>query len=197
MTKPKKFFICLFFSIPAILLTIGFLRGASPPHEMLHPSGEMSIRMMVAAMLPGPLVEYFGPTRFLRGWMALRRNFGVIGFVYALLHMIFYLADKGTLGAIIGELPQSEIWTGWFGLVLMLVPAAISFDAAVRSLGRRWKMLQRLVYPALLLSILHWVFLEWHWVPAMVHVVPLVIAWSLRLLARNGLARKRRRAVVS
>lgn len=192
MKLRTKVLFWLLFSLPAILLSIGFLRGSMPPHDMLHPSGEMSIRLMVGAMLPGPLIDYFGPNRFLRGWVALRRNLGVIAFIYALLHLIFYLADKGTLTAVLGELPLASIWTGWLGLLLMLVPAALSFDAAVRALGRRWKRLQQITYGALLLSILHWVLLEWHWVPALVHLIPLLVAWTWRAMARKGRRRKRR-----
>jgi sulfoxide reductase heme-binding subunit YedZ len=185
MTLTKRLPFWLLFSLPAILLTFGFLRGATPPQEMLHPSGEMAIRMMVAAMLPGPLIEFFGPNRFLRGWIALRRNFGVIGFIYALLHLIFYVADKATLAAVLSDLPQSAIWTGWLGLVLLVVPAAISFDAAVRALGRRWKRLQQVAYGALLFSIVHWVLLEWRWLPALAHMTPLLVAWALRAMARS------------
>lgn len=185
MSLTKRIPFWLLFSLPAILITFGFLRGTTPPEEMLHPTGEMAIRLMVAAMLPGPLIEYFGPNRFLRGWMALRRNFGVIGFIYALLHLIFYVADKGTLVAVLSDLPKAPIWTGWLGLVLLVVPAAISFDAAVRALGRRWKRLQQVAYGALLFSIVHWVLLEWHWVPALVHLAPLLVAWTLRGLGRS------------
>jgi len=195
MTLRKRIPFWLLFSLPAILLTIGFLRGAMPPQEMLRPSGEMAVRMMVAAMLPGPLVEYFGPNRFLSGWIRLRRNFGVIAFIYALLHLIFYVADKGTLAAVLGELPKSAIWTGWVSLILMVIPAAISFDAAVRALGRRWKRLQQVSYGALLFSIVHWVLLEWHWGSALVHLTPLLVAWTLRAVARSRRRRLRSASV--
>lgn len=194
MKLRTKILFWLFFSLPAILLSIGFLRGSTPPHDMLHPSGEMSIRLMVGAMLAGPLIDYFGANRFLRGWVALRRNLGVIAFIYALLHLLFYLADKGALVAVLGELPIASIWTGWLGLLLMLVPAALSFDAAVRALGRRWKRLQQITYGALLFSIVHWVLLEWRWVPALVHLAPLLVAWTLRAMSRHRRSRKRRYA---
>ncbi len=194
MTLRTKVLFWLLFSVPAILLTTSFLRGAAPPEQLLHPSGEMSIRLMVGAMIPGPLIDYFGPNRFLRGWVALRRSLGVIAFIYALLHLLFYVVDMGTLSAILSQLPLPSIWTGWLGFFLMLVPAAISFDTAMRALGRRWKRLQQLVYPAFLLSILHWVLLEWHWVPALIHILPLVVAWSLRAMARKGYGRKARYA---
>lgn len=194
MTLRTKVLFWLLFSIPAILLTLSFLRGTMPPHDMLHPTGEMSVRLMVGAMLPGPLVDYFGLNRFLRGWVALRRSLGVIAFIYALLHLLFYIADMGALPAIMDDLAKASIWTGWLGLFLMLIPAAISFDAAMRALRRRWKRLQQLAYAALFFSILHWVLLEWHWVPAMIHILPLAVAWTLRAMARNGYGRKARYA---
>ena len=172
------------FSVPAVLLTAGFLRGGDP-QPMLHPTGEMAIRMMVAAMLPGPLRDFFGPTRFLRGWMALRRNLGVLAFIYATLHLVFYCADKQSATAVLGEIVEPRIWTGWIAILLMLVPASISFDAAVRALRRRWKSLQQLAYPAALFSVAHWILLEWHWTPALIHLAPLSVAWTLRIIGRR------------
>jgi sulfoxide reductase heme-binding subunit YedZ len=87
----------------------------------------------------------------------------------------------------IDEFVIPGIWTGWLAFALMLVPAAISFDAAMRRLRRRWKLLQRLVYPAFLLALAHWLLLDWSWGPALVHLVPLLVAWTLRLvLSRNS-----------
>ena len=68
---------------------------------------------------------------------------------------------------------------------LLLVPAAISFDTAMRRLGRRWKQLQRLVYPAFLLALIHWLLLDWAWGPALVHLAPLLVAWTLRMFMRR------------
>lgn len=193
MRLRTKVFFWLLFSLPAILLMVGFLRGNSP-QGMLHPSGEMSIRLMIGAMLVGPLIDYFGPDRFLRGWIALRRSLGVIAFTYALLHVLFYVADMDSLPAILGDLEQPAMWTGWLAVALMLIPASISFDAAMRALGRRWKRLQQVAYAALAFSLVHWVLLEWRWAPAIVHLAPLAWAWTLRAMARNGHGRKARHA---
>ena len=78
--------------------------------------------------------------------------------------------------------------------MLMAVPAAISTNRAMRVLGRRWKLLQRLVYPALVFALLHWALLDRAWGPALVHLAPLGLAWSLRLAARNGYRLRRRLA---
>ena len=173
-------------AVPALLMLIDFARGAVLAMDLLHPTGEMSVRLMIAAMLPGPLAAFFGPTRFLSGWLAIRRNIGVAAFLYAVLHLAFYLADMRMLSAIVEEIELPSIWTGWLALALMAIPAAISSDLAMKSLGRhRWKVLQRLVYPILVLSLAHWLLLDWAWQPALVHLVPLIVAWTLMLIGRQ------------
>lgn len=141
---------------------------------------------MILALLPGPLTEFFGPNRFLRAWLAIRRNLGVAAFAYAALHLAAYVIDMQALSAMLAELGLPGIWTGWLALAMMAVPAAISTDRAVRRFGRRWKLLQRLVYPALLLALIHWTLLDRAWGPALVHLAPLGLAWAMRLAARNG-----------
>ena len=174
-------------ALPALLMVADFSRGAVPAMDLLHPSGEMAVRLMIAAMLAGPLAGIFGPNRFFRGWLCVRRNLGVAGFGYAMLHLAFYIADMGILAAIVDELALPSIWTGWSALALMAVPAAISSDRAMRTMGRRkWKAAQRLVYPALLLSMAHWLLLDWQWLPAVVHLSPLIVAWLALLLFRPG-----------
>lgn len=162
--------------------------GAVPAMDLLHPTGELAVRLTVLALLPGPLAEAFGAGRLLRAWIAARRWLGVAAFGYALLHLAIYAADMGTVAAMADELELPGIWTGWVALALMIPPAAISFDAAMRSLGRRWKQVQRLVYLALAAALAHWVLLDWHWQPAVIHFAPLIVAWALR-----GRARMRRR----
>lgn len=175
----------LLLALPALGMTIALARGQALAMDLLHPSGEMSVRLMVLALLPGPLAEVFGPNRFLRGWLAIRRNLGVAAFGYAVLHLIFYMADVRQIGAMIDELPLPSIWTGWLALALMLVPAAISFDRAMRALKRRWQHLQYFVYPALLIALAHWLLLGWNWQAPLIHLAPLAIAWALRAHARS------------
>lgn len=184
----------LLLSVPAAWMLWGYASGAVMVMKLLHPSGEMAVRLMVLAMLPGPLADAFKPNRFLRGWLAIRRNLGVAAFAYALLHLLFYVIDMAMLSAIIDELTIASIWTGWLALALMIPPAAISFDAAMRALGRRWKAIQRLVYAALSLTLVHWLLLDWHWQPAAIHLAPLIIAWLLRAWKRRAQFRSQRTA---
>ena len=174
----------LLLAAPAAMMLASAANGSAMVMKLLHPSGEMAVRLIVLAMLPGPLIDAFGPNRFLRGWLAIRRNLGVAALCYAILHLKFYLIDMAMLAAIWDELFLPAIWTGWLSLFLLLPPALISFDRAMRRLGRRWKQVQRLVYAALLLALIHWLLLDWHWQPALIHLGPLIVAWSARAWKR-------------
>lgn len=192
MRRKIRFLIWAGLAIPGVLMLFDLLVNAVLPMDLYHPSGELSIRLMLLALLPGPLVEFFGSNRFLRGWIALRRSFGVAAFGYAFLHLVIYMADMRTISAMLGELSIPGIWTGWIAIFAMAIPAAISFDEAMRALGRRWKRLQRLVYPAFLFAIAHWLLLSWDWAPAIIHLAPAIIAWCLRIMARRGIHIRRR-----
>lgn len=180
----RRALLWMMLAIPAALMIQRFMTGDALAMDLYHPSGEVSVRLMILALLPGPLVDIFGPNPFLRGWLKIRRNLGVSAFGYALLHLIFYVIDMRMMSAMVAELPIPGIWTGWLAFALLLVPAIISFDAMMRGLGRRWKLLQRLVYPAFFLALVHWLLLGWDWFPALVHLAPLLLAWALRFLAR-------------
>lgn len=177
-------------TVPGVFMLRDFLSGTTLAMDLLDPSGEMAVRLMILAMLPGPLVEAFGSSRFLRGWLMVRRNLGVAAFGYALLHLLVYAVDM-TLPAMLDEALLPGISTGWLALALLIPPAAISTDAAVRALGRRWKLVQRLVYVSLILAIAHWLLLSWEWLPTVLHLAPLILAWLLRLHRRRTIVHRR------
>ena len=192
MISIRRMLLWLALALPGAMMVLGLsIEAGTPPKELLHPSGEMSVRLMILALLPGPLAEFFGSSQLLRRWLSIRRNLGVAAFAYALLHLVFYLIDARGLSRIIAELPQPAIWTGWLAFAALTVPASISFDRAVRQLGRRWRMLQRLAYPAFIISLLHWLLLDWAWLATVIHIAPLVIAWCLRFAAQHSYGVKR------
>ncbi|PHR20527.1 MAG: iron reductase [Sphingopyxis sp.] len=187
-----KGLVWLLLAVPGMLMLWSFADGDTLAMDMLHPSGEMSIRLMILAMLPGPLGDFFGLNRFFRAWLAIRRNLGVAAFGYALLHLVFYVLDMSNVAAMLEEIGLPGIWTGWLALALMIPPAAISFNRAMRMLGQNWKNVQRLVYLALIIGLIHWILLNWTWQPALVHLAPLMIAWILRIIGRSRRNRRQR-----
>lgn len=183
--RPVRLLLWIALAIPAALMIYDVASGRVLAMDLLHPSGEMAVRLVILALLPGPLADFFPGNRFLLFWLSIRRNLGVAGFAYALLHLAIYIVDMRLLSAIVDELGLPPIWTGWLALLVMIPPAAISFDAAMRSLGKRWKQVQKLLYVALALSLVHWLLLDWHWQPALVHLFPLIVAWLLRAIGQN------------
>lgn len=155
--------------------------GAPASEFLLHPSGEMSARLMIVAMILTPLRMLFPTSGFLRWMTKRRRYFGVAAFAYALLHLVLYLIDMGSLRAIMGEAFVFGIWTGWLAFFIFVPLAATSNDRAVRMLGRHWKTLQRAVYVAAVLTLLHWIYVHNNFGPAIAHFVPLAALEAYRI----------------
>ena len=183
-------FFWLLLALPAALMLNAYASGSLDAQDMLHPTGEFSVRMMVIAMMIGPLVDIFGPKRWLRWLMARRRWLGFAAFLYALAHLVFYVIDMETVAAMLDEMTELGIWTGWAALLLMAVPAVTSNDAAMRTLRRGWKRGQQFAYPAAVLTVLHWGFLTWEWGGALFHFGPLAVLNLVRIAKRKSLFRK-------
>lgn len=164
-------------ALPGLVLLYGWSTGAILTMDMLHPTGETSARLMIAAMLIGPLAGLLGPRRWLLWLLARRRALGVAAFGYAAAHLAFYGIDMGSLQAVLGELPIASIWTGWLALALMLPMALTSNQAAMKRLRAGWKRIQQLAYPAAVLTLLHWWLIHDGAIAALVHFAPLALLW--------------------
>ena len=181
----------LVLALPACDQLYGWWSGAIDTMDMLHPTGETSARLMIAAMMIGPLAGLLGPRRWLLWLLARRRWMGVAAFAYAVLHLAFYVIDMGSLEAILGEVPIASIWTGWLALALMLPIALTSNQPAMRALRAAWKSVQRLAYPAALFTLLHWWWVHDGASAALIHFAPLALLWLLLAM------RKFRRPTIS
>lgn len=179
LNKKPVFWILL--SLPAILMMRSFYAGDRIAMDMLHPTGEWSARFMIVAMILSPLLSLLGPRRWLSWLIQRRRALGVAAFAYAALHLAFYLIDMGNIDDIIAEFLALGIWTGWAAMLLFVPLALTSNDASMRALKAGWKRLQRLVYPAALLVLVHWIFIHNNLGPALVHFVPLALLVAARL----------------
>ena len=180
----SPYFFWAVLAMPAIPMT--FMLASGEPdavNSLLHPTGEFAARFMIIAMMLTPLRMLMPKVKAWTWLIQRRRYLGVAAFFYALAHTVLYLVDTDTLSAIIGDLPNIYIWTGWLAF-LMFVPLAVtSTDGWVRRLGRRWKTLQRAVYVAAVFTLLHWASLhDWGGVgPALVHFVPLGLLETCRI----------------
>ena len=161
------------------LTMIGPLFGSDPRafHGLLHPTGEWAARLMIVGMMASGLLLLFRGRQWPRWLLHHRRDIEVAAFAYAALHTIVYVIDRGSLARITEALPHTYIWTGWLAFLIFVPLAITSTEGWVRRLGPRWKPLQRCVYGAAVLTLLHWAALhDWGGIaPALVHCVPLAL----------------------
>jgi len=151
------------------------------PGDLLISTGEWSARMIIVALMLTPLGALFPASGAVKWLIRHRRAFGVAAFGYAMLHLLFYVLDMGHVAAMLAEIGAPGIWTGWLALLCLVPPALASSDAAMRLLRRGWKRVQRLAYPAAILTLLHWVLVHDGMTTALVHFAPLLCLQALRL----------------
>ncbi len=172
-------------ALPAAGMMAALTESPSPRviHELLHPTGEFAARFMIIALMATPLAIIFKGWRGPRWLIKNRRYFGVAAFGYAFSHTVLYLMDAESLARILGEARRLDIWTGWLAFFIFVPLAATSMDYCVRIMGTRWKALQRWVYGAAILTLVHWAALhDWGGLgPALVHFLPLGLLQAYRV----------------
>ena len=171
--------------LPAVLMLRPYVFGDVIAMDMLHPTGEWSARFMIAAMVLSPLLSLIGPRPWLSWLIQRRRALGLAAFGYAMLHLIFYIIDMGNLDDMLVEFLALGIWTGWAAMLFFVPLAVTSNDASMRALKAGWKRLQRFVYPAAVLVLVHWIFIHNNLGPALVHFIPLVLLVVARFFLPN------------
>ena len=152
-------------------------------------SGDWAAWLLMATLAVTPIKLLFRKQGWAIWLMRRRRDLGVASFAYAAGHTVMYLWKKGSLGLVLAELDQDFILVGWLALALFVPLAVTSNDLSMRRLKRSWKSLHRLVYPAAVLTFLHWVWSAFDPTTAWIHVgilaaielVRIVIQWRQRV----------------
>ena len=116
--------------------------------------GDWTIRLLVITLALTPLQRVLNYPKI----ALIRRMLGVTTFAYALTHFILYIVNsKYDLVFVASEIILRFYLTiGFVALIGLSLLAATSFDSAVRKLGKKWKMLHRLVYGIAALGLLHY-----------------------------------------
>ncbi len=144
-------------------------------------SGDWAAWLLMATLAVTPLRLLFRRHGWTAWLMRRRRDLGVASFAYAAGHTVIYLVRKGSPDIVLAELSTPYILIGWIALALFVPLAATSSDIAVRALKRTWKRLHRLVYPAAILTFLHWVLSAFDPTVAWIHVGILAAIEGLRV----------------
>jgi sulfoxide reductase heme-binding subunit YedZ len=152
--KPALFLILL---APTVWLITNFwlgTLGANPIEHILHTLGEWALRILLLTLALSPLRRLLNWTQLVQ----LRRMLGLFTFYYASLHLLCYLQfEQGfsLSGVYTDVIDRPFILFGMLAF-LSLIPLAItSTRNKMRQLGRRWKLLHMLVYPAVIFAVVH------------------------------------------
>lgn len=139
--------------IPAGLVTWQAINAIDPVRTIEWGLGLWAVRLLIATLFVTPL--RWAGLNLLR----FRRQLGLVAFAYVVLHFASWLTiDMGLRwGQILPDLVKR--WYIMVGMTafLMLIPLAVtSNNRSIRWLGaQRWNRLHRLVYPAVILAVLH------------------------------------------
>lgn len=133
--------------------------GADPVKTIQVVTGLATLVLLLVTLAVTPLRKYARWSELIR----LRRMLGLYAFFYVLLHALTYFVfdqslDPGLIWADTVKHPRIAVG---FIAFLMLIPLALtSTDGMIRRLGKRWGKLHRLIYPATLLGVLHYLMVQ-------------------------------------
>jgi sulfoxide reductase heme-binding subunit YedZ len=177
-----SYFVWLILAVPLAVALVGYSMNEDAwPGDLLHPTGEWSARFIILALMVTPLRQMWPQARPIRFLARHRRAIGVAAFLYALAHTVAYVLDMGNVADMVAELGAPAIWTGWAALLILVPLGLTSNDAAMRVLRSSWKRLQRLAYPAAILTLVHWALVHDGLAAALVHFVPLALLQAVRV----------------
>lgn len=178
----SKYLVWGVLALPGVLALIRYAMTPDAwPGDLLHPSGEWSARFIILALMVTPLRQLLPRSRAVTFLARHRRALGVAAFLYALAHTIAYVLDMETVAAMLAEIGAPAIWTGWIALALLIPLGLTSNDRAIRALKAGWKRLQRLAYPAAILTLVHWALVHDGLTAALLHFVPLAMLQAWRV----------------
>ena len=131
---------------------------ANPIQEITFRTGKTALILLVLALLCTPANIVLG----FKQAVLLRRPLGLYAFFYVCLHLFtFAVIDYGLDWEQIQQaiVEKRYVLVGFTAFLLLLPLAITSTKGWQRRLGKRWKLLHRLVYLAAPLVVIHFVWL--------------------------------------
>ena len=169
----------------AWFLYLGFTGrlGVEPIRALEHKLGELGLQILLLVLAITPLRRYAG-----LNLLRFRRALGLVAFFYITLHLLVWLVLDVQIPAQIWAdiVKRPYITIGMLAFVLMIPLALTSNNLSVRRLGKRWRKLHWLTYPAVLLWSLHFVLLaKGFQIEPLLYLGATVLLLALRLKKRS------------
>jgi len=135
------------------------LLGANPVEAAIRFLGDWGLKILILGLAVTPIRQFGGVSALAR----YRRMLGLWGFAYVVLHLLGYVVldqffDWDNIGHEI--LKHKFITAGIVAFTLLLPLAVTSTDGMIKRLGgKSWRQLHYLVYPAIPLAALHYIWM--------------------------------------
>lgn len=199
-TRPpawQNILVHLLAALPLLLTAYEYVTGTLPnvlDRHLVIRFGAVGLGFLIASFSITPISILTGRTNL----KPIRRPLGVYGFCYIALHLLAYawLSNYFAWDLILRDIGERRAMSiGLLAFALLIPLALTSTNGWQRRLGRRWKVLHRLVYFAVPLSILHYFWLERDirdWV--LVYAVLVAILFAIRIpVIRQSIHSRRQR----
>jgi len=157
--RPGKIVVFLLGLAPLLWLGWRAYNGrltANPIEFITHYTGDWTLRFIVFSLCVTPLRKILNRPKLIQ----YRRMVGLFAFFYASLHFLIYLVvdkffDWNEILTDIGK--RKYITVGFTGLLMLMALAITSTAGWIRRLGgKRWQLLHRLVYLAVIAGVVHY-----------------------------------------
>mgnify|MGYP000871774910 CR=1 FL=1 len=165
-----------------ILWDLAWGRFADPVGEIITRTGRASLNLLVLSLACTPLYTLTGFTPLLRA----RRTLGLYAFLYVVLHFLTFAGlDYGFDLRMLWEAVfyQQYVIVGFVAGLILLALAITSTRGWQRRLGKWWKRVQRFVYLAGVLAVLHFAWLLKEPRRALPYVAAVAVLLVLRIPA--------------
>lgn len=160
-TKRRAWKVLVFFLGLAPLFWLGWRAynqrlTANPIEFITHYTGDWTLRFIVITLFISPLRKVLHRPELIR----YRRMLGLFALFYASLHFLTYLVvdkffDWNEILTDIGK--RTYITVGFAGFVILVALGVTSTTGWIRRMGgRRWQLLHRLIYVAVIAGVVHY-----------------------------------------
>jgi methionine sulfoxide reductase heme-binding subunit len=132
----------------------------------VNPIQDLTLRTGKAALVLLVLSLACTPANILLGWrqaISIRRALGLYASFYASIHFLIFIGlDYGFDWSLmlLEVVDKPYVWVGLTALSVLLLLAVTSTKGWKARLGKNWKRLHKLVYPAAVLVIVHFAWVK-------------------------------------
>ncbi len=150
--------LCLVPLVNLILAVNANALGPDPGNALTHGLGSWALRFLLITLAITPLRKITGFNKLVR----YRRMIGLFALFYAVLHLLSYFAfmlawEWATLFEDLVKRPY--IIVGALAVIILVALGVTSTKKMMRRLGKQWAKLHKLVYPAAVLAVIHFLWL--------------------------------------